>query len=187
MAKRFKAGDNVLKLHKTRPEKRFEPWLFGPLMFESDEEEARFESLRLEYHARYKPIGTIEEEYVDDIVDIVWRQRRMCELELVVLETMMGMVEKDTEMPVPGLNTICRYKDQLDRSMKLTLKALEDVKLRRQPGEKPSGRDMPHPAELKWLAEQLRSQDHTSEPETEELAQQEPPSVGRPNLRLIED
>lgn len=187
MAKKFKAGDNVLTLHKTKPQKRFDPWLLGPMMFENDEEEALFDSLRLEYHARYKPVGLLEEEYVDDIVDIVWRQRRMCEIELTALETMMGMSEHDSDYPLPGLNTICRYKDQLDRSMKLTLKALEDVKTRRDPSEKPSGRDMPHPAELKWLAQQLREEaEHGNAAAAG--ADDAGPSDKRPKpLRLVDD
>lgn len=185
----YSAGGNVLSIFRGRPERRYERILFGPLQFADTTEEVCFSRTRLAYHARYKPVGEIEEQWVDQLVETIWRQRRIGILEAMVLQSMAGLAVNDPDLPMPTLTTIVRYKDQLDRSYDQCVKAIDALVVRREPDEQAASEATPHPAEMRCLADQMASHEldeHELE-KLEEALEEEVAAERRSHLRLIDD
>jgi len=183
------AGGSVLAIFRGQPERRFERLLFGPLVFADTEEEVRYSRTRLTYHARYKPVGEIEEQWVDQLVDTIWRQRRLGDLEMMVLQGMSGLAVDDPDLPMPTLTTVVRYRDQLERAYEQCVKAIEALAVRRDPQEQALAEVTPHPAEIRCLADQMASHELDSgELEELESALEEAVAAGRRgHLRLIDN
>ncbi len=90
------------------------------------EDAAALASFRAAMHARYKPVDEAEAHWVEELVFVAWRQRRLRVLEDAVLTRAEG----EADSSLPSLATLIRYRGRLDRDWR---RAGEELAALRQP------------------------------------------------------
>jgi hypothetical protein len=95
---------------------------------------------------RWQPLDAAEAHWVEELVFVAWRQRRLRVLEDAVL----ARTGAEPGPNLPSLATLIRYRGRLDRDWR---RAVEELAALRR-GRK----SMVDPAQLRWLADRL---DHT--------------------------
>ena len=107
------------------------------------EDAAAMAALRAAMLARHQPLDEAEAHWVEELVFVAWRQRRLRVLEDAVL-TQTGA---EAGPALPSLATLIRYRGRLDRDWR---RASEELAALRR-GRK----GMVDPAQLRWLADRL--------------------------------
>lgn len=115
------------------------------------EDAAALASLRAAMLARHQPLDEAEAHWVEELVFVAWRQRRLRVLEDAVLT----QAEDEAEPALPALATLIRYRGRLDRDWR---RAVEELAALRR------GRNgMVDPAQLRRLADRLNHAQATPE------------------------
>ena len=70
--------------------------LYAKSMIIPGEDPAELERLAASYHAKFEPVGPIEEELLDDIVRFAWMKRRFRTLEAEVFGSVIATLPEDT-------------------------------------------------------------------------------------------
>ena len=111
------------------------------LVLGAGEEQAELDALRAALLARHVPPDAAEAHWVDELVFVAWRQRRLRALEDAVLARAGAA---DQGPPLPSLATLVRYRGRLDRDWR---RAVDELALLRR------GRTaLLDPAQLRALA-----------------------------------
>lgn len=93
--------------------------------------------------ARWQPLDAAEAHWVEELVFVAWRQRRLRELE----EAALAWIGAEDAPSLPSLATVMRYRARLSREWR---RATEELAVLR------SGREgLPEPADLRWLADRI--------------------------------
>ena len=107
------------------------------------EDAAALAALRAAMLARHQPLDEAEAHWVEELVFVAWRQRRLRVLEDAVL----AQTGTETVPALPSLATLIRYRGRLDRDWR---RATEELAILRR-GRK----GMVDPSQLRWLADRL--------------------------------
>jgi hypothetical protein len=108
------------------------------------EEAAELAALRAAMLGRWQPLDAAEAHWVEELVFVAWRQRRLRVVEDAVLAR---AGEPEAGLALPSLATVIRYRGRLDRDWR---RAVEELAALRR-GRK----GMVDPAQLRWLADRL--------------------------------
>ena len=100
-------------------------------------------SLRAAMLARHQPLDEAEAHWVEELVFVAWRQRRLRVLEDVVLTR----AEDEAKPALPSLATLIRYRGRLDRDWRRAVEELATLHRGRN--------SMFDPTQLRWLADRL--------------------------------
>ncbi len=125
-----------------------------------DEDADAFEALRARLVEEHEPRGAVEEALVEGLALALWRMRRVEALEV---EALTSARERRPSPAYAGgynpfspalwsperLNTILRYRAQLERTLHRTLKALAERRAARAEAEKRTNEPGPPPPEVR--------------------------------------
>jgi hypothetical protein len=108
-----------------------------------NDEAAALATLRAAMLVRHQPLDAAEAHWVEELVFVAWRQRRLRGLEEVVLAC-AGSKEAPA---LPSMATVMRYRSRLNGEWR---RACEELAALRH------GRDgLPEPSDLRWLADRI--------------------------------
>jgi hypothetical protein len=114
------------------------------LVLGADEGAAALAALRAAMLARHQPVDEAEAHWVEELVAVAWRQRRLRALEDAVL---VSAAAGEADPALPSLATVIRYRGRLDRDWR---RAVDELALLRR------GRTaLFDPAQLRTLAPHL--------------------------------
>ena len=108
------------------------------------EETAELAALRAAMLGRWQPLDAAEAHWVEELVFVAWRQRRLRVLEDAVLAR---AGEPEAGPALPSLATVIRYRGRLDRDWRRAGEELAALRRKRA--------TMADPAQLRWLADRL--------------------------------
>lgn len=108
-----------------------------------DGELAALAALRAAMLARCQPLDAAEAHWVEELVFVAWRQRRLRGLE----EAVLAWIGVENAPTLPSLATVMRYRARLSREWRRACGELAALRL---------GRDgLPEPSDLRWLADRI--------------------------------
>ena len=114
------------------------------LVLRDAEEQADLAALRAAMLARHQPLDAAEAHWVEELVFVAWRQRRLWALEDAVLARAADALPAPN---LPSLATLIRYRGRLDRDAR---RAIEELAALRR-GRK----TLAEPHQLRGLADQI--------------------------------
>jgi hypothetical protein len=115
------------------------------LVLGADEDAAALAALRAAMLVRYQPLDEAEAHWVEELVAMAWRQRRLRVLEDAVLACATA---GEVDPARPSLATVIRYRGRLDRDWRRATEELEALRRCREDR-------LPDPAQLRRLAHQI--------------------------------
>lgn len=119
------------------------------VVLRGDAEAAELDALRAALLARCQPLDAAEAHWVEELVFVAWRQRRLRDLE----EAVLAGAGTEHAPVLPSLATVMRYRARLDREWR---RAGEELAALRQ------GRPaMADPSQLRWLADRIERVNRT--------------------------
>jgi hypothetical protein len=109
--------------------------VFAESLVLRNESREAFDQLRTHYYSEFQPEGILESEMVDQLIQSVWRQRRLWNIERSLIDTrieaMRPAVDAEYKHVDHAARTSMAYTELADRSNALACAHRQEARMRR--------------------------------------------------------